>query len=290
MSNSNVSSISASKLGTLNGHVNSQLTGQLNGANSNRSVYSQIGYPRYASVETNGYTGNPALYPYNGIEDKIFDSTALAPNGAVDPNVLLKDVNLAKIKPGKVTSGLYNGIPHPLLQNNSMNGRYMDTSAYLYESMPGGDDGKSKYHSGYVNGSGSGKHTERDVSAFDRTNSLNMLCSIDMVKYGQNNTNGEVSSSSHLHTTSFPWTTDSMANLNNLDDSLMLTNGSNRTSTIDNHTQTHLDSSNGNINLQSSTSTISLSDFSMNLWPSMSNLVTAAAEALSSNERAKNRA
>lgn len=96
-----------------------------------------------------------------------------------------------------------------------------------------------------------------------------MLCSLDMVKFSQNQSldhlpNFALQSSNQIPST-FPWYGGSNPNVPASDP-----NG--------NHLNNNFDE-----NIKQSASAVSLSDFAMSLWPSMNNLVTAAEAALSSN-------
>ena len=96
-----------------------------------------------------------------------------------------------------------------------------------------------------------------------------MLCSLDMVKFSQNQSldhlpNFALQSSNQIPST-FPWY-----------------GGSNPNATAGDPNGNHLNN-NFDDSMKQSASAVSLSDFAMSLWPSMNNLVTAAEAALSSN-------
>ena len=174
--------------------------------------------------------------------------------------------NMAKIKASKITANLFGG-GEKVQMYTADNTKFNRLNEYYYD----GNQSKSvNSNTNPIQAVKTENHKSLENKAdIDRTTSLDMLCSLDLVKFPQNQSleslsNFPLQSSTQVPTT-FPWYGGANQNTS-----------SNETNT--NHINHIYDG-----NIQASTSSVSLSDFAMSLWPSMNNLVTAA-EALSNNQ------
>lgn len=171
----------------------------------------------------------------------------------------MKD-NFAKIKPGKLTSSLYGGDKEQIYVDNSKFAHYYDGNNNKLNNCINPPLQVIKNESNPID----------DPNNINRINSLEMLCSLDMVKFSQNQSldhlpNFSLQSSNQQIPSSFPWYGGSNPNVTTADP-----NGIHLNNSFDG-------------NIKPSASAVSLSDFAMSLWPSMNNLVTAAEAALSNN-------
>lgn len=259
-----------------------------NGLDSAHASYgiSSHAFPGSASAVDNGRVDLQSAPRHGELVSSVLSAPKDISNGQV------------KIKSGKLTSSLYGGSSNPLL---------LSKEAMLLSGGGGGGrfDGSydptapseitTKYGESYIRSQqqqqqrqqqfqtsnqptnllftrgptpGQSLPAEPAQSSIDRTSSLEMLCSLDMVKFPQNHSTDSMAMGQQATHAPFPWY------------------NSYNASSADMH-QEALGNGHGyyDSSLKNSASAISLTDFAMSLWPSMNNLATAA-EALSSSSNA----
>lgn len=194
------------------------------------------------------------------------------------------------IKPGKLTSSLYGGAANSIIAKDlglfnvgNSSSRYSAQSNYYYDSGMGNQFSDSQNNNSLSGNSAKQNRSQHqhlqhpgenqsDISqSMNRTHSLDMLCSLDMVKFAQNqsleNLNSLQQSTSQ---SSFPW----YSSLNSP--------GADGVYNDSNNLNVNTSNLFYESNLKASPSSASLTDFAISMWPSMNNLA-AAAEAMSSS-------
>jgi hypothetical protein len=245
-------------------------------------------YPNMENGSNNSY--NDTNYHHNDQQNTSINSKDNS-NGNSNNNGV-------KIKAGKITSSLYGGSNNPLLAKNlpqfgSLSGNQFQYGDNFHYDSISPNEVSSKYGEAYLkynqhslNGSKLGNnvnplsltsfsHAYDQVppdghnSNFNRTSSLDLLCSLDMVKLAQNQSLENLSAT--IQPSSFPW----YQSMNGNGEAPINPSDITNQSQVNNYYDT---------NLKTSSSLISFTDFSVSLWPSMNNLAVAA-EALSSSNQ-----